>query len=366
MEMFKMLGRHHHEQLVFCSEPEIGLKAIIAIHDTTLGPSLGGCRFYDYPSEAAAMKDVLRLARGMTYKASIAGLNLGGGKSVIIGDPNKLKNEHLFRAFGRFVEGLGGRYITAEDMNTTVRDMEWVRMETRFVTGISKALGGSGDPSPVTAFGTFMGIKAALKWKHDSEDLSGVKVGVQGVGHVGYYLCKRLHKAGAELFVTDINQLALDQVVEEFDAVQLTNGAMYGYDLDIFAPCAMGAILDDETIPQLKARIVAGAANNQLAVSKKHGGDLKQRGILYAPDYAINAGGLINVSNELEGYNQERALQLAEVIYDKLMEIFQLSDAQDIPTNFASDQLAEDRIRRAAQIKTFYTAPTAGVIRRRT
>lgn len=365
MEVFEMLKKHSHEQVVYCSEPEIGLKAIIAIHDTTLGPSLGGCRFYDYKSEAEALKDVLRLSRGMTYKASIAGLNLGGGKAVIIGDSKKLKSEHLFRAFGRFVEGLGGRYITAEDMNTTVRDMEWVRMETRSVTGISKALGGSGDPSPVTAFGTFVGIKAALKWRHDSEDLDGIKVGVQGVGHVGYYLCKNLHEAGAQLFVTDVNQKAVDTVVEEFGAVQLKNDDIYGYDLDVFAPCAMGAILDDETIPRLKAKVIAGAANNQLAVSNKHGGELKKRGILYAPDYAINAGGLINVANELEGYNQERALQLAEGIYDKLMEIFQLSDDQDLPTNFASDQLAEERIRRVAQIKTFYTSPTSGVIRKR-
>ncbi|MFC1481423.1 Glu/Leu/Phe/Val dehydrogenase [Candidatus Neomarinimicrobiota bacterium] len=365
MDIFEMLSKHNHEQLVFCNEPDIGLKAIIAIHDTTLGPSLGGCRFYDYASEADALKDVLRLSRGMTYKASIAGLNLGGGKSVIIGDPKKLKSEHLFRAFGRFVEGLGGRYITAEDMNTSVRDMEWVRMETRSVTGISKALGGSGDPSPVTAFGTFMGIKAALKWMHSSEDLSGIKVGVQGVGHVGYYLCKNLHEAGAELFVTDVDQKAVDAAVQEFDAVQLSNDDIYGYDLDVFAPCAMGAILDDETIPRLKAKIVAGAANNQLAVSNKHGGELKKRGILYAPDYAINAGGLINVANELEGYNQERAFQQAEGIYDKLAEIFRLSDDQGIPTNFASDKLAEDRIQRVAQIKTLYTSPTVGVIRKR-
>ncbi len=365
MEVFKMFSKHSHEQVVFCNEPEIGLKAIIAIHDTTLGPSLGGCRFYNYASEAEAMKDVLRLSRGMTYKASIAGLNLGGGKSVIMGDPKKFKSEHLFRAFGRFVEGLGGRYITAEDMNTTVRDMEWVRMETRSVTGISKALGGSGDPSPVTAFGTFMGIKAALNWMHHNEDLSGIKVGVQGVGHVGYYLCQYLHEAGAELFVTDVNQKALDAVVEEFGAVQLNNNDIYGYDLDVFAPCAMGAILDDDTIPQLKAKIVAGAANNQLAVSNKHGGELKKQGILYAPDYAINAGGLINVANELEGYNQERAFQQAEGIYDKLAEIFHLSDSQDLPTNLASDQLAEERIRRVAQIKTFYTSPTVGVIRKR-
>jgi len=204
-----------------------------------------------------------------------------------------------------------------------------------------------------------------LKWIHRDEDLSGVKIGVQGVGHVGYYLCKNLHEAGAELFISDVNQDAVDAVVQEFDAVELKNNDIYGYDLDVFAPCAMGAILDDDAIPRLKAKVVAGAANNQLAVSNKHGGELKKRGILYAPDYAINAGGLINVANELEGYNQERAFQQAEGIYDKLMEIFRLSDDQDLPTNFASDQLAEDRIRRVAQIKTFYTSPTVGVVRKR-
>ncbi|MFB0516170.1 MAG: Glu/Leu/Phe/Val dehydrogenase dimerization domain-containing protein, partial [Candidatus Neomarinimicrobiota bacterium] len=209
MDVFKMMGRHDHEQVVFCNESDIGLKAIIAIHDTTLGPSLGGCRFYNYESDEDALYDVLRLSRAMTYKASIAGLNLGGGKSVIIGNPETDKNEYIFRAFGRFVDGLGGRYITAEDVNTTVRDMEWVRMETQYATGISRALGGSGDPSPVTAFGVFVGIKAALKTKLGMEDLSGIKVAVQGVGHVGYNLCRYLHDAGAELFISDINQEAV-------------------------------------------------------------------------------------------------------------------------------------------------------------
>ncbi len=365
MDVFKMMERHSHEQVVFCSEPEIGLRAIIAIHDTTLGPSLGGCRFYNYSSDDDALYDVLRLSRGMTYKASIAGLNLGGGKSVIIGDPEKERNEYLFRAFGRFVNGLGGRYITAEDVNTTVRDMEWVRHETRYVTGISKALGGSGDPSPVTALGVFVGIKAAWQTKMGLEELSGIKVAMQGVGHVGYHLCRYLHEAGAQLFITDVNQTAGDRAIRDFDATQVKEEDIYGLDVDIFSPCAMGAILNDDTIPRIKAKVIGGAANNQLAVSKTHGEALRKRGILYAPDYAINAGGLINVANELEGYNQERAFKQAEGIYDTLLEIFRVSEEQGIPTNAASDRLAEERIQQVARIKRFYTDSPSRAFKRR-
>ena len=358
-----MMSRNDHEQVVFCHEPELGLKAIIAVHDTTLGPSLGGCRFYPFKTDEEALNDVLRLSRAMTYKASIAGLNLGGGKSVIIGDPDVDKNEYLFRAFGRFVQGLGGRYITAEDVNTTVRDMEWVRMETHYVTGISRALGGSGDPSPVTAFGVFVGIRAALKTQRGSEDLSGVKIAVQGVGHVGYKLCRYLHDAGAELYISDINQEAVDRAMAEFDATQEDSDKIHSIDVDVFAPCALGAVLNDTTIPELKAPIVAGAANNQLATSKQHGAALLKRDILYAPDYAINAGGLINVANELEGYNRERAFQQAESIYYTLMEIFRTSAETGIPTNEASDRLAENRLRSVATIKTFFTSGPGKAIR---
>ncbi|MEE9466014.1 MAG: Glu/Leu/Phe/Val dehydrogenase dimerization domain-containing protein, partial [Candidatus Neomarinimicrobiota bacterium] len=288
MDVIKQMSRHSHEQVVFCYEPDVGLRAIIAVHDTSLGPSLGGCRFYNYKSEDDALYDVLRLSRGMTYKASIAGLNLGGGKSVIIGNPKKDKNEYLFRAFGRFVDSLGGRYITAEDMNTTVNDMEWVRHETRYVTGISKALGGSGDPSPVTALGVFLGLKAAWKSKMDMEDFSGIKVAVQGIGHVGYHLCRLLHEAGTQLFIADVNPEAIGRAVRDFDATEVSEKDLYGLDVDIFSPCAMGAILNDDTIPQIKAKVIGGAANNQLAVSKVHGEALRKRSILYAPDYAIN------------------------------------------------------------------------------
>ena len=364
MDVFKMMSNHNHEQVVFCNEPDIGLKAIIAIHNTTLGPSLGGCRFYPYKTDEEGLYDVLRLSRGMTYKASIAGLNLGGGKSVIIGNPETDKNEYLFRAFGRFVDGLGGRYIAAEDINTSVRDMEWARMETRYVTGISRALGGSGDPSVVTAFGVFMGIKAALKTKRGTENLSGIKVTIQGVEHVGYNLCRYLHDAGAEIFVSDINQEEVDRAVAEFDANAIDSDKIHALDVDVFAPCAMGAVLDDKTIPEIKASIIGGAANNQLAASREHGAALLKRGILYAPDYAINSGGLINVANELEGYNRERAFQQAEGIYDTLMEIFKMSVDEGIPTNVASDRLAENRIRSVAKLKTFYTSTPRLVFKR--
>lgn len=364
MDVFKMMSNHDHEQVVFCNESDVGLKAIIAIHDTTLGPSLGGCRFYPYKTDEEGLYDVLRLSRGMTYKASIAGLNLGGGKSVIIGNPETDKNEYLFRAFGRFVDGLGGRYIAAEDVNTSVRDMEWVRMETQYVTGISRALGGSGDPSVVTAYGVFLGIKAALKTKRGTEDLSGIKVAIQGVGHVGYKLCRYLYDAGAEIYVSDINQEAVNRAVAEFDANAINADKIHALDVDVFAPCALGAVLNDKTIPEIKASIIGGAANNQLAASREHGAALLERGILYAPDYAINSGGLINVANELEGYNRERAFKQAEGIYDTLIEIFRMSAAEGIPTNVASDRLAENRIRSVAKLKTFYTSTPRLVFKR--
>jgi leucine dehydrogenase len=257
-----------------------------------------------YETEEQALKDVLRLSRGMTYKAAIAGLNLGGGKAVIIGNPKTDKTEQLFRAFGRFVEGLGGRYITAEDVGTSVRDMEWVRMETRFVTGISRALGGSGDPSLVTAFGVYVGMKAACNRVWNSDSLDGKKIAVQGLGHVGQHLVKYLIEAGAELFVNDIDEEKVEEVKKRFGVKSVLTDDIYGLDVDIFAPCALGGVINDETIPQLKCSIIAGAANNQLEQEKVHGETLMKIGILYAPDYAINAGGLINVYNELTGYDR--------------------------------------------------------------
>jgi leucine dehydrogenase len=354
MKIFEETYSRGHEQITFFSDPHSGLKGIVAIHNTVLGPALGGCRMWNYASEEEALVDVLRLSKGMTYKAAIAGLNLGGGKAVIIGNSKTDKSENLFRSFGRFVEGLGGRYITAEDVGTSLKDMEHVRMETNYVTGISKSLGGSGDPSPVTSFGVFMGLKAAVKERLDCNELDGLKVSIQGLGHVGMYLAEYLHKEGAQLYVTDIDQGLIDTAVERFGANAVGLDEIYGLDVDVYAPCALGATVNDSTIPQLKCTVVAGGANNVLKDPDKHGTDLMKNNILYAPDYAINAGGLINVSNELEGYNQERAFSQAEGIYDMLMEIFKRSKEDGISTNMASDKQAEDRIRKIGDLKSFY------------
>ncbi len=354
MNIFNKMNEMGHEQINFFHDSSSGLKAIVAIHNTTLGPALGGARMWNYASEEEALIDVLRLSQGMTYKAAIAGLNLGGGKAVIIGDAKTQKSEKFFRSFGRFIEGLGGRYITAEDVNTTVKDMEHVKKETNYVTGISRALGGSGDPSPVTALGVYVGIKAAAKERLGLKSLSGLKVAIQGLGHVGQYLAEYLYKDGVELFVTDLEKSRVKSVVRKFGAKASGRDDIHALDVDVFAPCALGAILNDKTIPELKCTIVAGAANNQLAEPTVHGGELKKRNILYAPDYAINAGGLINVSNEMEGYNRERAFKQAEGIYDILQAIFKRAREEDIPTNKASDILAEERIRNIGELKTFY------------
>ena len=355
LSVFESMENRGHEEVVFCNDKDTGLKAIIAIHNTTIGPALGGCRMWSYETDEDALKDVLRLSRGMSYKAAIAGLNLGGGKAVIIGDSKTDKNEILFRSFGRFVQGLAGRYITAEDVGTSVKDMEWVRTETRYVTGISRALGGSGDPSPVTALGTFSGIKATVKKQLGKDSLFGLKVGVQGVGHVGYHLCRYLTREGVELFVTDIDDASIKRVVEEFGAKVINLDEIYESDIDIYAPCALGATLNDETIPKLRCSIVAGAANNQLQKEDIHAKMLKDRGILYAPDYAINAGGLINCANEIEGYNRERAFRQAEEgIYDTLMEIFKRAEAEDVTTHNAASKVAEKRMSDVAKLKNVY------------
>jgi len=353
MKLFKEIQDRGHEQVAIFHDPNSGLKGIVAIHNTVLGPALGGCRMWNYSNESEALVDVLRLSKGMTYKAAIAGLNLGGGKAVIIGDSKTEKTESLFRSFGRFVEGLGGRYITAEDVGTSIRDMEYVRMETDYVTGISQALGGSGDPSPVTAYGVFIGMKACISKKIGINDFNGLKIAVQGLGHVGMHLCEYLHDAGAELYVTDIDPVIMGEAIEKFSALPVDPKEILNMDVDIYAPCALGATIDKKTIDQLKCKIIAGAANNQLAENEL-GIELKKRNILYAPDYAINAGGLINVSNELEGYNRERAFSQAEGIYDTLMEIFHRSENENISTNKASDLQAEDRLKKIGELKSFY------------
>jgi leucine dehydrogenase len=345
MEIFKYMEHYDYEQLVFCQDKQSGLKAIIAIHDTTLGPALGGTRMWTYESEGEAIEDALRLARGMTYKNAAAGLNLGGGKTVIIGDPRKDKNEEMFRAFGRYIQGLNGRYITAEDVGTTVADMDLIHEETDYVTGISPAFGSSGNPSPVTAYGVYRGMKAAAMEAFGTDSLAGKVVAVQGVGNVAYNLCKHLHDEGAQLVVTDINKEAVRRAVEDFNAAAVEPNDIYGVECDIYAPCALGATINDVTIPQFKARVIAGAANNQLK-DTKHGDIIHEMGIVYAPDYVINAGGVINVADELYGYNSERALKKVEGIYNNIARVIEIAKRDNIPTYKAADRLAEERIER--------------------
>jgi leucine dehydrogenase len=347
MELFKLIEEHGHEQVVFCHEPSCGYRGIIAIHDTTLGPALGGTRFWSYPSDREALIDVLRLSRGMTSKAAVAGLNLGGGKSVIIGDPRTVNREATFRAHGRFVESLGGRYITAEDVGTSEADMEFVHMETSHVSGLP---GASGDPSPVTAYGTYRGIQAAVRERFGEDSLRGRRIVVQGVGHVGYHLCRFLAEEGAVLVVSDIDRDRVQRVVQEFGAEPVEPDAIYDVEADVYAPSALGATINDETLPRLRVQIIAGAANNVLA-EKRHGDELHRRGILYAPDYVINAGGLISVYGEVQGWSRERAMRQAREIHGTLLRLFQLSREEGIPTHVAADRIAAERIEAVAALQ---------------
>lgn len=354
--IFDKLQSYEHEQIVVCSAPEAGLKAIIAIHNTTLGPALGGTRMWPYNNEQEALRDVLRLSRGMTYKAAISGLNLGGGKAVIIGDPRTDKTEEMFRAFGRYVDTLGGRYITAEDVGIEVQDMEWVSMETKYVTGIPKSIGGSGDPSPVTAYGVYMGMKACAKKAYGSDSLDGKRIAVQGAGHVSSYLVEFLSKENAELFISDIYEDKVSALADKVGATVVDPDAIYSKDVDIFSPCALGGVVNDDTLDTFKCDIIAGAANNVLDEEDKHGQMLIDRDILYAPDYVINAGGLINVASELEGYNEKRAHDKASRIYDVILDILHYSDENDMPTYAASNILAEKRIRNVGRIQQVYSS----------
>ena len=333
-----------HEQVVFCTDKETGLKAIIAIHDTTLGPALGGTRMWNYENEEKALDDVLRLSRGMSFKAAISGLELGGGKAVIIGNSNKDKTPALMRKFGQFVNTLGGKYITAEDVGMNTQDMEYVNMETKYVTGIPKSMGGSGDPSPVTAYGVYMGMKASAKFQYGNDDLNGKKIAIQGVGHVGEYLIDYLHKEGAVLTITDINQSLLKRVSEKYSCKVVSPDDIYDVDMDIYAPCALGATINNMTIEKLKCSIVAGAANNQLKEEQIHGYELMKRGVVYAPDYLINAGGVMNCYAEVHGYSSEKVMKMAEDIYNTTTKILTLSRDQNIPTFLASNRIAEERL----------------------
>ncbi len=349
MNLFETIHTTQHEQVVFCHNKDAGLKGIIAIHNTTLGPALGGLRMWPYATEQEALDDVLRLSRGMTYKAAVAGLNLGGGKSVLIGDPRTDKSEALFRAFGRFIDSLNGRYITAEDVGIDVNDMEYVFQETDNCVGVHQVHGGSGDPSPFTAFGTLQGIRASLQHKFGNEDVGNFSYAVQGVGHVGFELVKLLRNEGAKVFVTDINDEAVQACVDlGCEAVGLDE--IYDVDADVFCPTALGAIVNEQTIPRFKFKIVCGAANNQLATDEC-GNELASRGILYAPDYAVNAGGLMNVSIEFEGYNRERAKRMMRTIYYNVSKIFQIADRDGIPTWKAADRMAEERVATIGKLK---------------
>lgn len=337
------LTKMGHEQVLFCNDAKTGLKAIIAVHNTVLGPALGGTRMWMYDNEADALNDVLRLSRGMTYKNSISNLDLGGGKAVIIGDARTMKSEALFRRFGQFVNGLAGKYITAEDVGISPDDMVHVSKETNYVVGLP---GKSGDPSPVTAYGVYVGMKACAKMQFGTDSLSGRTVAVQGVGHVGQYLVKHLASEGAKIFITDIHEETLKKVAEAYGAAVVAPQEIYDVPMDIYAPCALGATVNDDTLARLSCSIIAGAANNQLADEQKHGMAVMEKGILYAPDYAINAGGVINCFSEVSGLSLEWSHQKAGEIYQTIYQILERSKNEAIPTYQIANRMAEERIER--------------------
>ncbi|HEX9085842.1 MAG TPA: Glu/Leu/Phe/Val dehydrogenase [Gemmatimonadaceae bacterium] len=343
MRLFDTLAEMGHEEIVMCSDPSVGYKGILAVHSTKLGPALGGTRFWQYATDEEAITDALRLSRGMTYKNAVAGLNLGGGKSIIIGDNKTKDREKIFRAHGRFVETLGGRYITAEDVGTSTKDMSYVQMETKHVAGLA---GKSGDPSPVTAHGVFRAVQASANRKWGSDSLEGKTIAIQGAGSVGSYLAKELHEAGARLIISEIDPAKSAKVAKATGAKIVDDAAIFSVDADIFSPCALGGIINDKTIPKLKVEIVAGGANNQL-LEDRHGDELQRRGILYAPDYVANAGGVINVYGEVAGWDAQRALDKADDIYDTILKVFDIAEAKKIPTYEAADRLAELRLAEA-------------------
>ena len=347
-----------HQQIAFFNDRKSGLRAIIAVHNTNLGPALGGCRMWPYSSEEEALNDVLRLSRGMTYKSAIANLKLGGGKAVIIGDPRTEKSDALLYAMGDFIEGLGGRYITAEDSGTSVKDILKMGERTSYVSGVDKASDHGGDPSPSTAYGVFVSLREAVTYKLGRSNLKGLKVAIQGLGNVGYRLAEYLHEAGALLYVTDIIQASVDRAVRELGATGVTGDEIFGLDVDVFAPCALGAAINDKTIGQLKAGIIAGAANNQLA-TVDHGHQLHKKGILYTPDYVVNAGGIIDVYYQrkmlepgysAQNYTSDLATKVEE-IGDTLKEIFERRAAENIPTFMVADRVAEERFNKTDLVR---------------
>ncbi len=353
MELFEHMGRHGYEQLVMCSDPAVGLKAIIVIHDTTLGPACGGLRIWPYATEDEALADVLRLSRAMTYKSAAADVPLGGGKAVVIADPHAHKTEALLRAYGRFVDTLGGRYITTTDVGTTGRDLEYIRQETRHVVGLATSLGGSGDTSIMTGLGVYMGMKACAKEAWGSDSLRGKRVAMQGFGKVALNTAQHLMKEDAQLVVTDVYDSALDKA-RELGLKVVAPERIYDERCDIFAPCALGGVISSDTIPRLRCRIVAGGANNQL-LTEADGVELHRRGILYAPDYIINAGGIINVSTEIgAAYSADRAREKTERIYGIIGKVIDISKREEIPTALAADRLAETRLASVRSIKGIY------------
>jgi leucine dehydrogenase len=342
--VFGQLSFDNHEQIVFCNDKDTGLKAIIGIHNTVLGPALGGTRMWNYANEWEALNDVLRLSRGMTYKSAISGLDLGGGKAVIIGDAKTQKNPELMRKFGEFVNSLSGKYITAEDVGMETADMDTVRGVTPYVTGVSESLGGSGNPSPVTAYGVYMGMKAAAKQQFGSDKLDGKKVLVQGNGHVGETLIDYLRKEGAIVYVSDIHREKMETMVAKYGAIIFEDEDIYSADVDIYAPCALGATINDNTVYKIKAKVIAGAANNQLANEDIHGPILQERGIVYAPDFLINAGGIINVYSEIAKYDKAESMRRTENIYNTTLEIFDYAIKNNLTPQKAAMAIAEARI----------------------
>jgi leucine dehydrogenase len=351
--VFNELSKYNHQKVVFCSDEDTGLKAIIAIHDTTLGPAFGGTRMWEYKTEGEALRDVLRLSRAMTYKAAISGLNLGGGKALIFGNSRTDKSEALMRKFGQFVKNMNGTFITSQDLGTNSRDMEYVRMETEHVIGGSESSGGS-NSSPITARGVFMGIKACLKEVFGNDSLAGRSVAVQGIGHVGESLVHLLREENAKVYISDIDDDRVRQVAKKYGAHPVSNNNIHDLEFDVYSPCALGGIINSSTIAKMKCSIIAGSANNQLSNDKVHGQELLDKGIVYAPDYLINAGAMINSYSELSGYSKKRTLQLAENIYDVTRVVLKKSKAENIPTNKAADMIAEKRISDIKKIKASY------------
>ena len=353
--VFEQMEKYGHEQVIFNYDKATGLKAIVAIHDTTLGPALGGCRMWNYETEQTALNDALRLSRGMTYKCAVAGVPNGGGKTVIIGDPRKDKSDELFQALGTYIETLKGRFYTGTDVGTVGMDFVSAAKQSKYLVGLPEEYGGSGNSAIITAFGVWRGVKATAYEAFGSDSMKNLTIAVQGLGKVGYNLLGRLHEEGAKLIVADVDEESVHRVKKEYpDVIVVSSDEIYGVECDIFSPNALGAILNDQTIPQLKCKAICGAANNQLA-EPRHGDALQEMGILYAPDYIANAGGLIQVADELKGYNKERAFNNASLIYDILLQVYATSKQENLPTYKAADRMIESRIETIGRIKRKYT-----------